>query len=78
MEYRKRFNPERSLRTPHAIKGTKQKVIVIHNPSEIDHNQLLLVIFPNLDSDDVIVQGMANLSLTLNYHLLLSEKNFIE
>ena len=36
MEYRKRLNPERSLRTPKGIKGTRQKVIVTHNPSEID------------------------------------------
>ena len=36
MEYGKRLNPERSLRTPKEIKGTRQKVIVTHNPSEID------------------------------------------
>ena len=62
MEYRKRLNPERSLRTPKGIKGTRQKVIVTHNPSEIDQNQELLVRFPNLVSDDVIIPGMVNLS----------------
>ena len=36
MEYGKRLNPEHSLRTPKGIKGTRQKVIVTHNPSEID------------------------------------------
>ena len=36
MEYRKRLNPEHSLRTLHGIKGSRQKVIVTHNPSEID------------------------------------------
>ena len=45
MEYGKRLNPERSLRTPKGIKGTRQKVIVIHNPSEIDQAQELLVRF---------------------------------
>ena len=30
------------------MKGTKQKIIVIHNPSEIDKNQFLLVRFPDL------------------------------
>ena len=65
MEYRKRLNAERSLRTPKGIKGTRQKVIVTHNPSEIDQNQLLLVRFPNLGSDDVIVPGMANLSFNI-------------
>ena len=65
MEYGKRLNPERSLRTPKGIKRTRQKVIVIHNPSEIDQNQLLLVRFPNLGSDDVIVPGTTNLSFNI-------------
>ena len=65
MEYGKRLNPERSLRTPKGIKGTTQKVIVTQNPSEIDQNQDLLVRFPNLGSDDVIVPGMANLSFNI-------------
>ena len=50
---------------PKGIKGTRQKVIVTHNPSEIDQNQLLLVRFPNLGSDDVIVPGTANLSFNI-------------
>ena len=62
MEYGKRLNPERSLRTPKGIKGTRQKVIVTHNPSEIDQAQVLLVRFPNLGSDDIIIPGTANLS----------------
>ena len=44
------------------MKGIRQKIIVMHNPSEKDQNQLLLVRFPNLGSDDIIVPGMANLS----------------
>ena len=36
--------------------------MVMHNPSEIDQNQLVLVRFPNLAGDDVIIPGMANLS----------------
>ena len=65
MEYGKRLNPERSLRTPKGIKGTRQKVIVIHNPSEIDQVQELLVRFPNIGSDDVIIPGTANLSFNI-------------
>ena len=64
MEYGKRLNPERS-RTPKGIKGTIQKVIVTHNPSEIDQAQELLVRFPNLGSDDVIIPGTANLSFNI-------------
>ena len=48
MEYGKQLNLECSLRTPKGIKGTRQKVIVTHNPSEIDQAQELLVRFPNL------------------------------
>ena len=65
MEYRKRLNPEHSLRTPKGIEGIRQKVIVTHNPSKIDQNQLLLVRFPNLGSDDVIIPGMTNLSFNI-------------
>ena len=53
------------LRTPNRIKGTRQKVIVTHNPSEIDQAEELLVRFPNLGSDDVIIPGMANLSFNI-------------
>ena len=55
MEYGERLNPERSLRTPKGMKGTRQNVIVTHNPSEIDQAQELLIRFPNLGSDDVII-----------------------
>ena len=53
------------LRTAHGIKLTRQKIIVTHNPSEIDQNQLLLVRFSNLGSDDVKVPGTANLSFNI-------------
>ena len=66
MEYGKRLNLERSLRTHKGIERIRQKVIVTHNPSVIDQNQDLLVRFPNLGSDDVIIPGMVNLFSTLN------------
>ena len=65
MEYGKRLNPEHSLRTAKGIKGTRQKVIVTHNPSEIDQAQLLLVRFPNVGSDDAIIPGITNLSFNI-------------
>ena len=46
-------------------KRNRQKVIVTHSPSEIDQNQQLLVRFPNLGSDDIIIPGMANLSFNI-------------
>ena len=63
--YRKQLNPGCLLRMPRGIKGTRQKVIVTHNPSEIDQAQLLLIRFPNLGSNDVIVPGTANLSFNI-------------
>ena len=65
MKYGKLLNPERSLRTPKGIEGIRQKVIVTHNPSMIDQNQLLLVRFPNLGNDDVIIPGTVNLSFNI-------------
>ena len=63
MEYGNKLNPERSLQTSHRIKGTRQKVIVTHNPSKIDQNQLLEVRFQKLGSNDVIVPRTVKLSL---------------
>ena len=65
MKYGKRSNPEHSLRTPKGIEGMRQKVIVTHNPSVTDQNQDLLVRFPNLGNDDVIIPGMMNLSFNI-------------
>ena len=65
MEYGNKLNPEHSLQTSHGIKGTRQKVIVTHIPSEIDQAQLLEVKLPNLGRDDVIIPGMVNLSFNI-------------
>ena len=62
MEYGNKLNPEHSLRTAKRIEGTRRKVIITHNPSEIGQNQLLTVKFSNLASDDVIIPGTVNLS----------------
>ena len=64
MEYRNKLNPERLLRTAKGIKGTRQKVIVTHNPSKIDQAQLLLVRFPNLGSDSRNDESFFNIELT--------------
>ena len=65
MEYGKLLNPECSLRTPKGIKGSRQKVIVTHNPSEIDQAQELLVRFPNLGSDDIELISTVDANRTL-------------
>ena len=65
MEDGKLLNPEHPLRMPKGIKETRLKVIVTHNPSEIDQAQELLVRFPNLGSNDIIILGTANLSFNI-------------
>ena len=65
MEYGKQLKPYCSLRMPNGIEGIRQKVIVTHNPSTIDQNQDLLVRFPNLGRDDVIIPGTVNLSFNI-------------
>ena len=77
MEYGNKLNPEHSLRTAKGIKGIRQKVIVTHNPSEIDQNQLLLVRFPNLGSDDGIIPGTANLSFNIELSATTDTKRML-
>ena len=67
------MNPECSLRTSEGIKGIRQKVIVIHNPSEIDQAQELLVRSPDLGSDDIIVPGKVNLSFNIELKSTVDE-----
>ena len=77
MEYGTKLNPERSLQTSHGIEGTRQKVIVTHNPSEIDQNHQLLVRFPNLGSDDVIIPGMAKLYFNIELSFTADTKRML-
>ena len=62
----KDLDPQRKLRQPLGIKGIRQSVAVTNNPSSIDANQLLLVRFPNLGPQDVIVPGTAKLAFTIS------------
>ena len=68
-EYGNKLSPRHSLRMSRDIKGTRQKVIVMHNPSEFDQNQSVLFRFPNLGSNDVIIPGAANLYFNIELSL---------
>ena len=46
----------------------------MHNLGEIDQNLLLLVRFPNLNSDDIIIPGMTNLSFNTELSLIADPK----
>ena len=42
-------------REPRGVKGHHQSIVITNNPSTIDQNKQLLVLFPNLSNNDVIV-----------------------
>ena len=64
-KFGRKLNPCRSLREPLGVKGARQSLVITNNPSSIDQNQQLLVRFPNLGKDDVIVPGTARLAFTI-------------
>ena len=64
--YGRKLNPHRRLREPLGVKGVRQSVVVTNNPSKIDQNQQLLVRFPNLGANDVIVPGTVRLAFSLD------------
>ena len=65
-QYGHKLDPHRKLREPLGVKGVRQSVVVTNNPSTIDQNQQLLIRFPNLGENDVIVPGTARLAFTIN------------
>ena len=77
MEYGKKLNPGHSMKMTRGIKGTRQKVIITYNPSEIDQNQLLLVRFLNLGSEGIIVPGIPKLSFNIKLSLMADPKRLL-
>ena len=70
--YGNKLNPYRKLREPRGVKGIRQSVVITNNPSTIDQNQQLLVRFPNLSNNDVIVPGTVRLAFEIG---LVSSKD---
>lgn len=64
--YGEKLNPYRKLREPRGAKGIRQSVVITNNPSTIDENQQLLVRFPNLSHNDVIVPGTVRLAFEID------------
>ena len=64
--YGKKLNPYRRLRDPLGVKVVRQSVVVTNNPATIDQSQQLLVRFPNLGCNDVVVPGSARLAFTIS------------
>lgn len=63
--YGNKLNPYRKIREPRGVKGVRQSVVITNNPSTIDQNQQLLVRFPNLSNNDVIVPGTVRLAFEI-------------
>ena len=63
--YGNKLNPHRKLRETLDVKGIRQSVVITSNPNTIDQNQQLLVRFPNLSNNDVIVLRSARLAFTV-------------
>ena len=63
--YGNKLNPYRKIREPRGVRGIRQSVVITNNPSTIDQNQQLLVRFPNLSSNDVIVPGTVRLAFEI-------------
>ena len=63
--YGDKLNPYRKLREPRGVKGIRQSVVITNNPSTIDQNQQLLVRFPNLSNNDVIVPRTVRLAFEI-------------
>ena len=63
--YGDKLNPYRKIREPRGMKGIRQSVVITNNPSTIDQNQQLLVRFPNLSNNDVIVPRTARLAFEI-------------
>ena len=70
--YGNKLNPYRKLREPRGVKGIRQSVVITNNPSTIDQNQQLLVRFPNLSNNDVIVPRTVRLAFEIE---LVSSKD---
>ena len=65
MSYGEKLNPYRKIREPRGMRGIRQSVVITNNPSTIDQNQQLLVRFPNLSNNDVIVPRTARLAFEI-------------
>ena len=61
-----KLTPDREHRVAHGIKGIKSFERVSNNPSTISQNEQLLIRFPNLGNNDVIVPGTARLAFNVN------------
>ena len=66
MEVGDRLNPQRSFRKGFALKGLRQHIIKMNNPSTIGPDELLTVCFPDLKENQVIIPGTTKLTFNIS------------
>ena len=73
MELGDKLNPQRSYRKGFALKGLRQHIIKMNNPSTIGPDELLTVHFPDLNKNQVIIPSTKK--LTFNISLASTDVN---
>ena len=73
MEVGDKLNPQRSYRKGFALKGLHQHIIKTNNPSTIGPDELLIVRFPDLKENQVIIPSTTK--LTFNITLACTDVN---
>ena len=66
MEVGDKLNPQRSYRKGFALKGIRQHIIKMNNPSTISPNELLTVHFPDLKENQEIIPGTTKLTFSIS------------
>ena len=66
MEFGDKLNPQRSYRKGFAVKGLRQHIIKMNNPSTIGSNELLTVLFPDLKENQLVIPGTTKLTFNIS------------
>ena len=66
MEVGDKLNPQRSYRKGFALKGLRQHIIKMNNPSTIGPGELLTVRFPDLKENQVIIPSTTKLTFNIS------------
>ena len=66
MEVGDKLNPQRSYRKGFSLKGIRQHIIEMNNPSTIGLDELLTVCFPDLKENQVIIPGTTKLTFNIS------------
>ena len=66
MEVGDKLNPQRPYRKGFALKGLRQHIIKMNNPSTISPDELLTVRFPNLKENQVIIRSTTKLTFNIS------------